>query len=270
MNESISRGYLLQPYRLFHSSDRRDADFDAHSHEFHKMVFCLQGHVTYIMEGNSYELQPGDMLLIPERQIHRSIMHRNTLYERMILWVNDSYLRSFNEETLRRPFRSPMLHRPSPGKQAVLKEKLTEMERCEKGALPGPQLMQDTYLLQFLLLLSGQLDAAGDAPANAVRTDPKVHEVLSYINGNLKEELSVDSLARRFFISPSYLMHSFKAHTGCSVHQYIVQKRLTYAFDRIRDGQGIVETAHQAGFGDYSAFLKAFRKQYGCSPREVK
>ncbi|MBR6809951.1 MAG: helix-turn-helix transcriptional regulator, partial [Clostridia bacterium] len=65
-------------------------------------------------------------------------------------------------------------------------------------------------------------------------------------------------------------MHSFKAHTGCSVHQYIVQKRLTYAFDRIRDGQGIVETAHQAGFGDYSAFLKAFRKQYGCSPREVK
>lgn len=270
MNENLNRGYLLQPYRLFHSTDRRDADFDAHSHTFHKMVFCLQGHVTYIMEGNSYELQPGDMLLIPERQIHRSIMHGSTLYERMILWVNDNYLRSFGEDTLHRPFRTPMLYRPSPGNQATLKEKLAEMERCEKGNAPGCQLMQDTYFLQFLLVLSGQLDAAGAIPQNAVRTDPKVHQILSYINSNLHQSLSVNTLARRFFISPSYLMHSFKIHTGLSVHQYIVQKRLAYAFDRIRDGQGIVETAHQAGFGDYSAFLKAFRKQYGCSPREVK
>ena len=270
MNENLSRGYLLEPYRLFHSTDRRDADFDAHSHDFHKMVLCLQGHVTYIMEGNSYELQPWDMLLIPEHQIHRSIMHGNTLYERMILWVNDDFLSSFQEEALRRPFLRPMLYRPKPHKRAPLVDKLTEMERCEKGTLPGRKLLQDTYLIQFLLALSGQLAADAAMPEGAVRTDPKVHEILSYINGNLKESLTVESLSRQFFISSSHLMHSFRAHTGCSVHQYILQKRLTYAFDRIREGKGVVETAGQAGFGDYSAFLKAFRRQYGCSPREIK
>mgnify|MGYP000036730485 CR=1 FL=1 len=273
MNESISRGYLHEPYRLFHSTDKRDMDFEAHSHDFHKMVFCLNGHVTYIMEGNSYELQPWDILLIPEHQIHRSIMHAHTEYERIILWVNDSFLRSFSEEALRMPFdgnRGGLLYRPKVHKRAQLMEKLKEAERCEKAAFPGHRLMQDTYLLQFLLELSAQLSADGETPKNAVRTDPKIQEILGYINGNLREDMTVDQLAKRFFISTSHLMHTFKMHTGCSIHQYIRQKRLNFAWERIRSGEGILNAAAQAGFNDYSAFLKAFRSQYGCSPREIK
>ena len=273
MNESVSRGYLHENYRLFHSTDKRDADFDAHSHDFHKMVFCLQGGVTYIMEGNSYALQPWDILLIPEHQIHRSILHGDTVYERMILWVQDSYLKSFGEETLWFPFSQrpdkPALYRPAPHRRALLVDKLVEMERCQKAAFPGHGLMQDTYLLQFLVELASQLRRNQEMPQSAVRTDPKIHEILGHINQNLKETLTVESLARQFFISPSHLMHSFKAHTGCSVHQYILQKRLTHAFEHIRAGEGVGNAALQAGFGDYSAFLKAFRKQYGCSPREI-
>lgn len=275
MNESTSRGYLHEPYRLFHSMDKRDADFAAHSHDFHKMVFCLQGHVTYIMEGNSYELQPWDILLIPEHQIHRSILDGKTAYERMILWVSDTFLRSFEEETLAHPFtlvneKYPALYRIPPHKRGVLVEKLTEMERCQRGSFPGNRLWQDSYLIQFLLELSAQLSAAGAPPSSAVQTDPKIHEILAYINENLREAMTVDQLARQFFISPSYFMHAFKAHTGCSVHQYILQKRLTQAHSRIRAGEGIISAALQCGFGDYSAFLKAFRKQYGCSPREIR
>lgn len=274
MENTLTRGYLHEPYRLFHSLDRKDMDFDAHSHDFHKMVFCLQGSVTYIMEGNSYELQPWDILLIPEHQIHRSILHGKTVYERMILWVNDGYLRSFGEDALLRPFARktgrPSLYRPQAPKRASLVEKLNEMERCGKAAFPGHQLMQDTYFLQFMLELGDQLASAGESPASAVRTDPKIQEILAYINANLKHEMPVDLLARQFFISPSHLMHTFKMHTGCSVHQYIRQKRLNYAWERIRDGEGVLNAAAQAGFGDYSAFLKAFRHQYGCSPREIK
>lgn len=270
MEKNLSRGYLHEDYRLFHSLDQKDMDFEAHSHDFHKMVFCLQGRVTYIMEGNSYELQPWDILLIPEHQIHRSILHGESLYERMILFVNDGFLRSFQEDALLRPFGKPALYRPSAHQRAGLVEKLKEMERCAKKAFAGHRLMQDTYLLQFFLELGAQMASAGEMPASAVRTDPKIHQMLDYINSHLKEDMAVERLARQFFISPSHLMHTFKAHTGLSVHQYIRQKRLNFAWERIRAGEGVLNAAGQAGFGDYSAFLKAFRRQYGCSPREVK
>lgn len=274
MNESNIRGYLKETYRLFHSTDQRDADFDAHCHEFHKMVFCLKGRVTYIMEGNSYELQPGDVLLIPQRQIHRSILHGDAVYERMILFVQDAYLRSFGEEALLGPFSArdeeTALYRPSAPDRSRLLEKLQEMERCRQRRFPGAQLLQDTLLLQFLLELNVQLQSRLLVPQGAVHTDPKVQQILSYINGHLQETLTVEQLARQFYISPSHLMHTFRQHAGCSVHQYIRQKRLAYAVLRIREGERVLQAAADAGFRDYSAFLKAFRSRYGFSPREMR
>ena len=94
------RGYLNEPYRLFHSSDQRDLDFEAHSHDFHKLVFCLSGKVSYVMEGLTYSLGTGDLLRIPQHQIHQSRLYSNAVYERYILWINDSFLCSFHEPAL--------------------------------------------------------------------------------------------------------------------------------------------------------------------------
>ena len=72
MQSVSTRGYLREEYRLFHSTDQRDLDFEAHNHDFHKVVLCLAGRVTYVMEGTTYYLRPWDILLIPEHQIHQS------------------------------------------------------------------------------------------------------------------------------------------------------------------------------------------------------
>ena len=65
-------------------------------------------------------------------------------------------------------------------------------------------------------------------------------------------------------------MHAFKRHTGMTVHQYVQQKRLISAAARIRAGESVTAAAMQAGFMDYTTFLKAFRKQYGCAPGELR
>ena len=80
MPKVSNRGYLNEDYRLFHSTDRRDVDFQTHSHDFHKAVLCLTGSVTYIVEGVTYDLSPWDILLIPEHQIHRSILRSTEVY----------------------------------------------------------------------------------------------------------------------------------------------------------------------------------------------
>lgn len=273
MSETISRGYLHEPYRLFHSSDQRDADFEVHCHDFHKVVFCLQGSVAYIMEGNRYDLQSGDILLIPQGQIHRSILRGDTVYERIILWIKDSFLCSFEEEALLRPFASgsaaKTLYRPQTALYKSLLAKLTAAENCRQQDFAGCQLMQNTYVVQFLLELSRYLSRPAVLPENAVHTDPKVQQILAYINAHLTEKMPVEQLARQFYISPSHLMHLFKRHTGLSVHQYILKKRLANAWEAIRSGERVLHAAAQAGFQDYSAFLKAFRSQYGVSPREM-
>ena len=131
-------------------------------------------------------------------------------------------------------------------------------------------MLSDTYLIQVLLELSPHIS---ETPLNtAVRThsDPRLSAMLAYINQNLAGELSVESVAAQFYMSPSHLMHTFKQHTGMTLHQYIRQKRLIHATERIRAGENVTNAALQSGFADYTTFLKAFRAQYGCAPGEFR
>ncbi len=275
MSIASSRGYLNEPYRLFHSTDRRDVDFETHSHDFHKIVLCLSGRVTYIVEGMTYFLRPWDLLMIPRQQIHRSILHSSESYERMVLWISDSFLRRFEEDALLYIFRWPYqqqcaLFRPDAQVRSLLIQRLREVESHWNASFEGHLLMADTYLLQFLLELSRQLKIGPDIAENAVQSDPQMTRVLGFINRNLDGDLSIQRIARTFYLSPSRLMHRFKEHAGCTLHQYVLQKRLMCAAQHIQSGESIAASARKAGFADYSAFLRAFRRQYGCLPKELR
>ena len=89
-----------------------------------------------------------------------------------------------------------------------------------------------------------------------------------YIAAHLEEELSVEALASRFYLSRYYLMHRFKAITGYTVHQYISQKRLLRAGELIRAGTPVMKAAEAVGFREYSTFLRAFQNTFHVSPRE--
>ena len=100
--------------------------------------------------------------------------------------------------------------------------------------------------------------------------DPKIRQVLSYINENLGEELRVEQLAERAYLSKYHFMRLFKSQTGSSVHAYVRQKRLLHAARLIREGMSVNKAAAESGFGDYSAFHRAFRESFGISPGELK
>ena len=152
-----------------------------------------------------------------------------------------------------------------------LKPILHESEAAYTIEDPVAGLLSDTCVLQLLIALNRDLLEAPAEPDDVTyRFDPKMEEVTRYIRDHLGEELTIERLSGAFFLSRYYLMHRFKAVYGCTVHQYIRQKRLQRAAGDIRRGVPILKAAGDAGFGDYSVFLRAFRSAYGRSPREWK
>ena len=132
-------------------------------------------------------------------------------------------------------------------------------------------LLADTCALQLMIALNrDMLTAPTEMAAVSYRFDPKMEEVTHFIRDHLGEELTIERLSGAFFLSRYYLMHRFKEIYGCTVHQYIRQKRLQQAAEQIRQGVPVLKAAEEAGFGDYSAFLRAFRSAYGRSPRSWK
>ena len=82
--------------------------------------------------------------------------------------------------------------------------------------------------------------------------------------------ISVEQIARHIALSEYHFLRLFKSVYKISPHQYIIQKRLLFAKDKIRkDGVSLTAIAMMAGFSDVHSFSKSFKKQFGFAPSRL-
>jgi AraC-like DNA-binding protein len=63
----------------------------------------------------------------------------------------------------------------------------------------------------------------------------------------------------------------FRAEIGVTPHQYLIRVRLTRAIELLCDtAMPVTEVAYEAGWGDLSTFLRTFRREIGCTPRQLR
>ena len=278
-SEVGKRGYLNEDFRLFHLKDSRAQKLDYHYHEFDKLILLLGGKVTYTVEGVTYFLQPWDMLLVQHNMIHCPIIDPAEPYERVVIWLGHDWLRQRSDpgEALDTCFdtarhRGFHLLRFGPEQRLQYMQNIQALEDAARSQEFGAARMADTLCQQLLIRVNRDIlaDRTAQEQRDSYRVDPKMDEVLRYIAENLSGDLSVDALASRFYLSRYYLMHRFKAVTGYTLHQYITQKRMLLAGELIRAGAPVMKAAEQAGFSEYSTFLRAFQSTFHMSPRDFK
>ena len=137
-----------------------------------------------------------------------------------------------------------------------------------------PQVLQaqqqrrlQVVVAQLLIHISRVLsDAPGRLSGRASQRHREIVQIYEYISAHLGEQMSVTSLAERFFMDKNTLTRQFRHVTGMTPAECIRRKRLDAAHTMISHGAGMTEACQECGFSDYSSFYRAFRKVYGKSP----
>lgn len=270
---ALRRGYLVEDYRIFHIDSIEKEDIPPHFHGFHKLILLLKGDLNYIIEGSSYRVLPGEVLIVPAFSIHQPVIGPKP-YERVVLWVSTEAgeLKGL-EDTFRMADRS----RSYVVAGEILRERFLRIADMGSGTeedlqeVPGEEAygrneLKSAYLTE-IAVFAGRALAAKQTNSQPVR-DPLTAQVIEYISAHPEADLSAKTLANRFYVSESGLCTRFGRAAGCSIHQYVLQKRLTEAAKKMRSGITPVIAASQAGFGDYSTFFRAFKKYFEVSPRQ--
>lgn len=273
-NNYRQRGYLREDYRLFHLRDELGREVEGHYHEFYKLVFFRCGRVSYSVDGRQSDLQTGDIVLVPMGSVHRVTADSGVAYERVIVYLSPQFVRRMSTPQcdLDRCFsvcRERGRHVLRPEREAM-RSLWNTMERLERAIAEedfGAKLLSDSLLTELLIALARQAAAQEDRLAPAHSGDSKAIALLHYINEHLAEDISIDALAERFFISKYHMMRLFRAETGFTIHAYITEKRLLAAREMIFSGKSAADACYDCGYRDYSAFSRAFKKQFGFSPR---
>ena len=86
-------------YEIFHYRDAQPDSVAVHHHDFYEVYFFLGGNVEYSIEGQGYQLQPGDVLLISPMELHQPRIRAGAdAYERIVLWLNPAFLAGLSTE----------------------------------------------------------------------------------------------------------------------------------------------------------------------------
>lgn len=96
-------------------------------------------------------------------------------------------------------------------------------------------------------------------------------KILSYIDAHPDQDLTLERLAEELHYSKFYMARTFKADTGMTLCKYIQGRRLeTAARELAETKHPVVEIALEVGYGSQQAFARAFRREYGCTPRTYR
>ena len=262
-------------FEIFRYKDAYLKEVALHHHDFYEVYFFLSGNVQYNIESRSYLLTPGDVLLISPMELHQPMFgseHRE--YERIVLWIDKRFLEGFNiqGQDLTACFDTTVpghtnLLRPEGVARQYLTFLLENLMAEVASEDPYSEMAALSLLAQVLVSLN-RLAKQSAGEENKSGPDATVYSVLGYINEHYSDNLTLDDLANKFFISKYHLSREFQRLVGTSVHRYMVQKRLVMAKQMLSEGKPSSEVYQQCGFGDYSNFYRAFKSEYQISPKE--
>ncbi len=262
-------------FALRRNAQPAPAGTELHYHDHYELLFCLTGQLNYQVEGRTYRLEPGAVLLIHPYQLHHTLPNDSGSVERIALRFEESVLRS--RSTPEWPLLD-MMHTTAPAHGNLLQlsglrfqqinDILSALLRENNSDEFGRTLMQQTLLTQLFLCIDCATRAT-PMPLPPVTADEQlVQQVIEYFEHHLSDTVSLDALARQFYTDRYSLSRAFTRLVGCPPHTYLTQKRLQKATMLLQAGVTPQAAALQCGFPDYSNFYRRFKAAFGVSPRE--
>lgn len=271
------RGYLTGNFRLFHLTDVGRQEFEFHYHDFDKVIIFLSGHVTYLIEGRSYELRPYDIVLVNHHEIHRPLIDMQVPYERIIVYLSPGFLSDYQSDsydlgncfTRARENHAHILRMHNPAKRSLLGA-IHRLEEASADSGYAAELYRQVLFLEFLIHLNRTANNQKLDYPDTVAADRRILDIMDYINQNLSDPIDIASIAARFHISRYHLMRLFKQETGYTINHYLTSKRLFAARELLMTDLPATEICYRCGFQNYSTFSRAYKAEYKESPRTTR
>lgn len=253
-----------------------NAHIQLHSHAFYELLYCRNTCGTeYLIGSERYRLIRGDLVFVPPGVSHRPLLSENIAepYKRYVLWMSQEFMERY-AELFPYPFTVKQ------GYASMLRTGGTQWdtrlgELFREGVLEAEQQAdgwEAAVIGNTITLLTQIKRATNDRTAQALKAEKPelLDRIMGFVEANYTKDISITEMSSKFFVSNSTISHLFKQKLGISFYRFVTQRRLIAAKNLIEKGIPLETVATQVGFGDYSGFYRAFKQEYGISPRQYR
>lgn len=252
-----------------------NAQVQLHSHTFFELLYCCSScGAEYLVGSERYRLQRGDIVFVPPGVSHRPLLPEamSEPYVRYILWLSNEFMEAY-AQLFPYPFTE------NQNTVGMLRTGDTDWEELGELFRKGVQEAEgqadgwEAAVVGNTITLLTQIKRATDERSIRALEAEKpelLDRIMSYIEKNYSSTLTVGHVAKAFFVSSSTVSHLFKQKTGVGFYRHVTQRRLIAGKSLIEKGLSIEAVAAQVGFPAYSGFYRAFKQEFGISPRQYR
>ena len=245
----------------------------AHWHEHLEFLWLTEGHMTAVVQADTYELEPGDLLIINSGELHMTKIDRyygHSPYVLIQMPVQKLETYFPGKEGLRF---STLIHGADIQTEPMLLNALEQMRSLYQEHSDGYQLLFQARFCEFLYSLSSNHSAAPVFQTeNAVSRDMKrVMDIMTWVGQHYPEAIRLEDAADRLSISKEYFCRIFKKYTGQTFLDYLCMTRTTHLYEQLQTTDlSIPELMERNGLTNYKTFLRTFHCLYGATPQKIR
>lgn len=273
-----TRQYMVsQDFEIYYYNDHNPPKVSLHSHNYYEFYFFLEGDISIQIGKEIYPIRHGDILLVPPGISHRPVFHSQEIpYRRFVFWISQDYYRHLQQLSLDYVYlidyvqtsKNYIFHNDPITFNAVHSKIVRLLEEMHSQRFG--RNTQISLCVNDLIFYLNRLVYEQNEPCRHSEELDLYQQLIEYIEDHLNENLSLEAIAQEFYVSKYHIAHIFKDRLGMSIHQYITKKRLTFCREAILGKASITEIYQSFGFSDYSSFYRAFKKEFGMSPKEYR
>lgn len=256
-----------------HFSDSMDTiDKRYTAHPQYEIFLLLEGDVTMLINSQRYMIKNGALVLLTSRDLHISMNNAPRTYKRITVMFDPHAIRQFNTE---RTNLLDCFSIAASKQRNILYLSAEQIQTVQTLANPiltngrsdrfGDDITVLTSLLSLLIFIN-RLYRSHLPKIAPLPLTPIIREIVDYVDSHIDEELSVQSLCHHFSYSVAYISAQFSKQMGLPLKQFIITKKIALAKQLLAESLSVTQVYERCGFGDYSNFIRTFKKTVGISP----
>ena len=233
-----------------------------HYHNLFEIYYFTGGECNYFIDNKSYQLVPGDIVLIPEGVIHNS-EYGNTVHSRMLINCSHKFIPASVRHLL--PQMLHLYRNPSIADEVKRIFSLIESEYENPDGFSEDALACYTHML--FILLARNIDKR----TNTNSGNACIEQAIDYIKENFTSNINLSDMAKMLYISSEHFSRLFKKETGFNFSEYLNLLRLQKAETMLKKQNATVaQIASECGFNDSNYFSVKFKNMYGITPKQLQ
>lgn len=248
-----------------------------HYHDAYEIFYLVSGELSYFVGDKTYYLVSGMLLFINVNEIHKLVNSSGAVFERITLQFKREFIADLlpkeGEFDVFSSFQADThLLRLDGSEQSTVEGLFDWMLHESLRQPPGYAYYVKILLIELLIYLKRKADSGQDQLAACPQqVHPKIIAIVNFINENYNRRITLDSISRQFYISPSYFCKIFKDGTGFTLIEYVNNVRIKEARLLLRDTDAKMgEIAERAGFESLTHFGRIFKELTGCTPLKYR